>query len=131
MKKSDSGRGQAGSMTEHDVFILRLNLLIIMINAALKEYPLGEFRKKAANHNASELYRSIPEFDFSILLNNRSDHFFKERIKLLCVMSSAIFQEGYPLGKHRREAVLDNILRICDTAFPGVTSSAYDFLKVA
>lgn len=115
-----------------DIFTLRLHLLIVMVKAALKGYPVGEFRKKTALENASAVYNLISNIDISFLKLTSSPHLFKERVKLLSVMATAIISDEYPLGIHRREAVLDNIDVICELAFPQKTVELFtDVLKVA
>ena len=100
------------------IFRMRLHLLIIMVKAKLKGYPVGEFRKEAVLENAARLHQDLanPEIKFSG--NQTSTHLFKERVRLLSVMATAIISDDYPLGIHRREAVLDNIEIIIETAFP-------------
>jgi hypothetical protein len=44
-------------------------------------------------------------------------HLFKELVKLLSVMATAIISDDFSLGIHRREAVLDSIERIRKYAF--------------
>lgn len=119
-------------MTENDVFLLRLHLLIVIVKAALKGYPIGKFRKKAALDNASAVHKLISNLDISFLNLKTSSHLFKERVKLLTVMATAIIGENYPLGIHRREAMLDNIEMITEYAFPHKSLELFhDVLKVA
>ena len=119
-------------MSENDIFLLRLHLLIIIVKAALKGYPIGKFRKKSALENAAAVHKLISTFDISFLNLKTSSHLFKERVKLLSVMATAIISENYPLGIHRREAMLDNIEMIIEYAFPEKKMALYhEILKVA
>ena len=118
--------------TQEDAFLLRLHLLIVMVKAALKGYPIGEHRKKNALDNAAAVYNLISQVDLSFLNLTTSTHLFKERVKLLSVMTTAIISEEYPLGVHRREAVLDNIKMISEYAFPQKSLELFpEVLKVA
>ncbi len=117
---------------ENEIFLLRLHLLIVMVKAALKGYPTGEYRKKTALDNAASVHHLISKIDISFLNLSRSSHLFKERVKLLSVMTTAIISDDYPLGIHRREAVLDNIEVIIECAFPDTTLELFpEVLKVA
>ncbi|MCK5164396.1 MAG: hypothetical protein KAJ25_02565 [Desulfobacula sp.] len=119
-------------MNENEVFLLRLHLLIVIVKASLKGYPIGKFRKKAALDIVSSVHKLISNLDISFLNLNTSSHLFKERVKLLSVMGTAIISEDYPLGIHRRQAVLDNIEMITEYAFPQKNLKLFhEVLKVA
>lgn len=104
-------------MDEQHVFLMRLHLLMVMIKAKLKGYPTGTFRKTAVLENAAELHRLVMHTDLSGLGSHRSSHILKERVKLLSIMAMAIISEDYPLGIHRREAVLENIDNLMESVF--------------
>lgn len=112
------------------LFLLRLHLLIVMVMAKLKGYPVGDFRKKAALETANSIFKAISRVNFSFL-GRASSHLFKERVKLLSVMATAIICEDYPLGVHRREAVLDNIEMITQSAFPSQNLSLFHDVLMA
>lgn len=132
MKRFGPAHKLSPQTSESDVFLLRLHLLIVMVKAALKGYPTGQYRKKAALDNAAAVYNLISTVNISFLNLNTSTHLFKERVKLLSVMATAIISEDYPLGIHRREAVLDNIEMISEYAFPDKHLSLFpEVLKVA
>ena len=117
MKRFGATGNQMKKTSEQDVFLLRLHLLIVIVKAALKGYPLGKHRKKAALDTASMVHNLIASLDISFLDLDTASHLFKERVKLLTIMAAAIMSETYPLGVHRREAVLDNIEMITQLAF--------------
>lgn len=132
MKKFGCRNHPLRSMNENDLFLLRLHFLIIVVKAALQGYPVGKYRKKASLKNAAEISKMIPGMDLSFLGMETSQHLFKERVRLLAIMVSAIIGENYPLGVHRREAVLDNIEIIERCAFPRSRLVLFDkVLKVA
>ena len=115
-----------------DIFLMYLHLLIVIIKASLKGYPAGEFRKTAALSAAGTVHRLISNLDLSFLGLKTSSHLFRERVKLLSVMAAAIISEDYPLGIHRREAVMDNIEIITEYAFPDKKLELFhEVLKVA
>lgn len=132
MKRFGANTNVMQSMDENDVFMARLHLLMVIVKAALKGYPVGEFRKSATIENANEIHRQIDKMVISFLGLSTSSHLFKQRVKLLCVMATAIVSETYPLGIHRREAVLDNLEMIVEYAFPDKQFQLFhDILKVA
>lgn len=132
MKRFGADEKRMRAMNEADVFKARLHLMIVVVKAALKGYPVGEFRKNAALENANEVYTQTDKIDLSFLKNKTSSHLFRERIKLLCIMCSAIVSNEYPLGVYRRQAVLDNIDMIVEFAFPQQDmGSIHKTLKVA
>ncbi|MCG8687433.1 MAG: hypothetical protein MI892_21325 [Desulfobacterales bacterium] len=124
--------GYVGQKKHHNLFRMRLHLMIIMVKAKLEGYPVGSYRKQAVLNIASELHKDVSQMDIRISRSNTSNHLFKERVKLLSVMATAMISEDYPLGIHRREAVLNNIDSIIATAFPSQDFSAYHkILKAA
>ncbi len=132
MKRFGPEKLVAKQTNETDLFLMRLHLLIVMVKASLKGYPVGKYRKQAALDNANYVHRLISDLDISFLNLNSSAHLFKERVKLLCVMATAIVSEDYPLGIHRREAVMDNIDMIIEYAFPEAQFDLFHgVLKVA
>jgi hypothetical protein len=109
MKPYGAPHLQMKNMNENDIFLLHLHLLIVMVKAALKGYPIGDHRKNAVLENAAIVHRLILSLDLSFLELKASTHLFQERVKLLSVMAAAVVNDEFPLGIHRREAVLDNI----------------------
>ncbi len=132
MKRFGTIQNKEPRISQEHVFSSRLHLLLVMVKAALKGYPMGEFRKKAALDNAVVVNHLISQIDISFLNLDSSTHLFRERVKLLSVMAAAIFSEDYPLGVHRREAVFENIKVISDYAFPNRELALFpEVLKVA
>lgn len=107
------------------LFRMRLQLMIIMVKAKLEGYPVGPFRKEAVLETASRLHKDVIRVDLRISGSKGTNHLFKERVKLLSVMATAIISDDYPLGVHRREAVLDNIETIVSLLFPEQDLSLY------
>ena len=131
MKRFGSPQVSNKKIDEAHLFYMRLHLLIVMVRAKLEGYPGGEFRKKAALETAALIFKETPVMHFSFPGSRTSVHLFKERVKLLSVMATAIICEDYPLGVHRREAILDNIEMISQTAFPSQKLSLFPDVLMA
>ncbi len=99
------------------LFRQRLCLLIVMVKARIKGYPAGEFRKSAVLENAAFLHKACARIDITLPHETASVHLFKERVKLLSVMATAMISDDCPLGLHQRDAVLENIESIVAVAF--------------
>lgn len=125
-----------------DIFFARLKLLIIMgksyINDAINESVLGKYRCKAMLENARHIESESIDIG-SLALDQQSpkssagvmsyDHLFYQRVKLLAVMIKAL-GEGFPMGKHRKDAMHENIEAICQTLAYNNKSDT-SFLRVA
>lgn len=100
--------------------------------------PLGEQRRQAmlnnANHIESEsvdLGGLSTEANFYVPSTGAMefDHVFYQRVKLLSIMVKTI-AKGFPMGKHRKLALQENLDIICEAmTFSNDTDMA--FLKVA
>ena len=127
------------SMTDEDIFFLRLQMMIVMVKAYLKGYPLGERRKEAIIENSRHIfYQSLHCTSRSISVlgdkEGRSDdqfiHLFCQRVQLLSVMATS-FASGHPMGSYRRQAVADNVNHISGYLAEQLHLSDVPFLKVA
>lgn len=120
------------------IFFSRLKLLIIMMRAYLEGYPLGAVRKSAIVDNA--VYISAESIDLEQLIPIHSekpakdgmnfDHVFYQRVKLLAAMAKAIGL-NYPMGAHRRKALIDNLNMIGKALDFNHGVKKAEFLKVA
>jgi hypothetical protein len=132
MLRFGSSPAEMGEMSEEDISLARLQLLIIMSKGYLKDYPLGEFRKEAVIENAEQVAEYVKERMAHVESKDEMDpdHVFHLRVELLAVMAKA-FAEGYPMGEFRRQALEDNLDYICEAIT--FDSQAYDlkFMKVA
>jgi len=119
-------------MSEEDISLSKLQLLIIMSKGYLKNYPLGNYRKEAVTENAEQVANYAKKHLTGLTSKEEmdQDHIFHLRVELLAVMAKA-FAEGYPMGEFRRNALEDNLHRICEAIT--FDSQAYDmkFMKVA
>lgn len=124
MIRLGSENGQMKALTRDDVFIVRLNLLVIMSQAYLKGFPVGSIRAKAIIENSRIIAREIIDWTGGEFTNFRSDneirgdralnHIFYQRVRLLAVMAAG-FADGAPMGHFRCRALLENIEYICST----------------
>lgn len=121
-----------------DIFILRLKLLLLMGKAFIDGLPLGDHRRQAMLENAKHVETESIEIG-GLTAEHPSqqassapmnfDHVFYQRVKLMAVMIKAI-AKGYPMGEHRKTALIDNMDIICQTlAFNSQAGMA--LLKVA
>jgi hypothetical protein len=134
------------AMSEDDVFSSRLKLLIIMAKAYLREYPLGNYRKKAIIENANHVfYHSLHLVsEYSILKDKgfetpadsisggktSEEHLFHQRVQLLAVMAKALAEDRLR-GHFRKKALTDNLNKICETLIFNFQIRDVNFLKVA
>ena len=131
MKRFGATHISSKEMEDTHFFLMRLYLLIVMVKAKLKGYPGGTYRKEAVLENSASVFKAIPKLNISSLGSSPASHLFKERVKLLSVMATAMICEDYPLGIHRREAVLDNIEVIIQTVFPRQKISLFHDILMA
>jgi len=122
-----------------DIFISRLQLLIIMTKSYLSKYPLGNYREHSILENAEfvkvdavGLAEDIAFFGWD---ENSQDGLkfepvFYQRVKLLAIMAEA-FAKGHSLEEHKQEALEKNLNKICETITFSKTISDMQFLKVA
>lgn len=108
---------EMSEMNENQVFLTRLQLMIIMVKSALNDYPIGEFRKKAIIENAETIHDMVGNIDLTFMNQQTSSHILRLRIKLLCVMATAAVYESYPKGSYRWKAVMENVDEIISAVF--------------
>ena len=100
-----------------DIFISRLQLLIIMSKAYLVGYPLGKNRVKSILENVEYVKTDAIGLAEDLDLFDRDevgageldfDRIFYQRVKLLAVMAEA-FAKGHSLESHKKEALEKNL----------------------
>ena len=106
-----------GNQLEKDIFVSRLQLMIVMAKAYLKDYQLGSYRAVAVKNNAARLSEALSSWESYKTHFSKSatetmgihlDHILFQRIKLLLVMAVSI-AEGNPMGSSRKQALRNNI----------------------
>ena len=122
-----------------DIFISRLQLLIIMTKSYLNKYPLGSYRERSILENA-EFVKTDAEglaedivffgWDENSFNGLNFEPVFYQRVKLLAVMAEA-FAKGHSLEAHKQEALEKNLNTICETITFSKTISDMQFLRVA
>ena len=138
--------GEMRVMSDDDIFLSRLKLLIIMAKAYLKNWPIGNYRKSAIIENAHYVfYHSLKlvskkaffkDHDLKTQSDSTSgdvtaeEYVFHQRVQLLSVMAKAL-AENRLSGNFRKKALQDNLDRICETLIFNFHIKDVDFLKVA
>ena len=138
--------GEMRAMSDDDIFLSRLKLLIIMARAYLKDCPIGKYRKSAIIENAHHVfYRSLIMASKTALFKDQDvkkhlgitsegeteeEYVFHQRVQLLSVMAKAL-AENRLTGNFRKKALQDNLDRICKTLLFSFHVKDVDFLKVA
>lgn len=126
-------------MSEDEVLLSRLELLIIMSKAYLEDCPLGKHRKEAVLRNAQRVAHVSPNWgSYGIQFRSNDEsreemdfgHVFHQRVQLLTLMTKS-FVEEYPMGRLRKKALKDNVDRICQAVMFSGQMSGMKFLKVA
>ena len=133
-------------MSNDDIFLSRLKLLIIMGKAYLKDCPLGKYRKSAIIENAHHVfYQSLNLVSKTTFLQNHDlktqsgitsgaeteeEYVLHQRVQLLSVMAKAL-AENRLTGNFRKKALQDNLDRICETLIFNFHIKDVSFLKVA
>jgi hypothetical protein len=118
-------------MTEDDVLVSRLNLLIIMAKAYLKSYPMGEFRRKAIVENAEFIFHeALARIQPDRQELQQKDRLFLLRVQLLAVMVTSFVQKKSK-GNFRKKAMAANIDDISEYLADGIQTGDPRILKVA
>jgi len=122
-----------------DIFLSRLQLLVIMAKAYLNHYPLGSYRQHSIIENAAFVQvdtEGLAEDISSIGLEESNpsglnfEPVFYQRVKLLTVMAEA-FAKGHSLEAQKQEALQQNLDSICESITFSKKISEMQFLKVA
>ena len=146
MIKLGATSGEMREMSDDDIFLSRLKLLIIMAKAYLKDCPIGKYRKSAIIENAHHVfYHSLKLISETAFIKNHDlkkqsgttseveteeEYVFHQRVQLLSVMAKALAQDRLT-GNFRKKALQDNLDRICETLIFNFHIKDVEFLKVA
>ena len=138
MLRFGAAHNHASDMDLDHIFFSRLKLLIIMMRAYLEGYPLGAVRKSAIVDNAAYISAESVDLEQLIPIHGEKpakegmdfDHVFYQRVKLLAAMAKAVGLD-YPMGAHRKKALIDNLSMICTTLDFNNGVKKVEFLKVA
>jgi hypothetical protein len=125
------------AMTLDDIFLSRLKLLIIMVKAYLKNFPLGTYRKLAIIENAHSIfYHSLQLVNTEIQsripseVGTEEEREFYRRVQLLAVMAKKLAEDRLS-GDIRTKALKENLNRICEILIFNFNVKDVEFLKVA
>ena len=138
--------GEMRAMSDDDIFLSRLKLLIIMARAYLKDFPIGKYRKSAIIENAHHIfYYSLKLVSDTVFVRNndlktqssitsedeiKEEYVFHQRVQLLSVMAKALAEDRLT-GNFRKKALQNNLDRICETLTFNFHIKDVGFLKVA
>ena len=138
--------GEMRAMSDDDIFLSRLKLLIIMARAYLKDCPIGKYRKSAIIENAHHIfYHSLKSVSKTAFFKNHDlktqssitsgdeteeEYVFHQRVQLLSVMAKALAEDRLT-GNFRKKALQDNLDRICEILIFNFHVKDVEFLKVA
>jgi hypothetical protein len=138
--------GEMRAMSDDDIFLSRLKLLIIMARAYLKDCPIGKYRKFAVIENAHHVfYHSLKLVSDTVFIKNHDlktpsgitsgdeteeEYVFQQRVQLLSVMAKALAEDRLT-ENFRQKALQDNLDRICETLTFNFQIKDAGFLKVA
>ena len=126
-------------MDINDIFISRLQLLLIMVKAYLNDYPLGSYRLEALTENARHLQLEAEELgrpvrylpaEIPFALSTGEGKEFFQRVKVLAQMAQAL-AEGRSGEHFRRQALKKNLNFICDQITFTRQIDDIEFLKSA
>jgi len=138
--------GEMRTMSDDDIFLSRLKLLIIMARAYLKDCPIGKYRKSAIIENAHHVfYHSLKLVSETAFFKKHDlktksgitsggeteeEYVFLQRVQLLSVMVKALAEDRLT-GNFRKKALQDNLDKICETLIFNFQIKDVDFLMVA
>ena len=138
--------GEMRPMSDDDIFLSRLKLLIIMAKAYLKNWPIGNYRKSSIIENAHYVfYHSLKLASKTAFFKNHDltaqsvstsgdeileEYVFHQRVQLLSVMAKALAEDRLT-GNFRKKALQENLDRICETLTFTFHIKDVEFLKVA
>lgn len=113
-------------MSQENVQLIRLKLLIIMMRAFHEDCPVGRFRKEAIGSNARRLEVHVLKHHPELRdLDQREDSgrymsttdLFLQRVQLLILMAKS-FISDCPIGPYRRASINNNLEAISELKFP-------------
>jgi len=132
-------------MSIDDIFLSHLKLIIIIAKAFLKNYPIGKYKKSAVIENVHHVFyhslQMINQINFSenngseshpavtSKLDTEEECTFYRKVQLLAVMVKAV-AENRLIDNIRKNALQENLDRICDTLIFKFHIKDFDFLKI-
>lgn len=122
---------------DENIFLARLQLIVVMSKAYLEGFPIGKYRKQAIIENANSLFylslfaeHSEAGSDRPVVKDSIKTKQFYEKVRLLSVMAKA-FAEGRLIGEQKRRELEKNIDYVCETITFNSKINNIDFLHVA
>jgi len=145
MMKLEPASKEMKEMSIDDIFLSHLKLIIIIAKAFLKNYPIGKYKKSAVIENVHHVFyhslQMINQINFSenngseshpavtSKLDTEEECTFYRKVQLLAVMVKAV-AENRLIDNIRKNALQENLDRICDTLIFKFHIKDFDFLKI-
>ena len=126
-------------MAHDDIFLSRLNLMIIAAKAFIEDYPIDGCRKNAIARNAHEVIQILAMGTCFKTGSNcihqsmdriNTDYLLNERVNLLAIMSRSLAEEN-PIGRYRKRVIQSTVDFICRQMELDRLTNDIEFLKVA
>jgi len=137
MNPFDSKKSSEIQQEDNDIFLARLQLIVVMSKAYLEGFPIGKHRKQAIIENANTLfYMSLSAehaeagSDHQVNKDAIKTKQIYEKVRLLSVMAKA-FAEDRLVGEQKRKELQENIDYICEMTVFNSKIKNIDFLHVA
>jgi hypothetical protein len=137
MNPFDSNNLSESRKEDENIFLARLQLIVVMSKAYLEGFPIGKYRKQAIIENANSLFylslfaeHSEAGFDRPVVKDSTKTKQLYEKVRLLSVMAKA-FAEGRLIGEQKRRELQENIDYVCETIMFNSKINNIDFLHVA
>jgi hypothetical protein len=137
MNPSDSNNSSEFHKEDEEIFLARLQLIVVMSKAYLEGFPIGKHRKQAIIENANSLFYTSLFAEHSEAGSDRlagkdsiKTKQLYEKVRLLSVMAKA-FAEGRLIGEQKRKELQENINYVCETIMFNSKIKNIDFLHVA
>jgi len=137
MNPFDSNNLSESRKEDENIFLARLQLIVVMSKAYLQGFPIGKYRKQAIIENANSLFylslfveHSEAGFDRPVVKDSTKTKQLYEKVRLLSVMAKA-FAEGRLIGEQKRRELQENIDYVCETIMFNSKINNIDFLHVA
>ena len=143
MHRLGASGNEMREMCDDDLFLPKLQLLIIMSKAYLQGMPIGKHREKSILDSANQLFYHSLHISSKAELKTQSEseeisgskemsreHIFHQRIQLLSVMTKA-FVENPEMGQYKKKALKENVDYLCNEITFKDKIGDMEFLRVA
>jgi len=137
MQRFGSNKPSESRKEDGDIFLSRLQLIVVMSKAYLEGLPIGTHRKQAIIDNANTLFymslfaeHPVTKPDNRERKVNKESNQFYQKVRLLSVMAKA-FAEGRLVGEQKKQELQENMDFICEAITFNSRIKDIGFLNVA